>query len=118
MSLNPPGGEAQNAVGRAADHPFTNGWAPLFSGGSLGPLLVLTGGVLIHALSLRVVATVAPSAVLEIGGLRFFAWTLTVAMVGAIWGAAFAVPLAVSHGLRGAYRISLLLFAGGSVACA
>jgi len=110
--------DTRKAAGIAADCDASDGWAALFGRGHAGPLLVLTGGVLMHALSLRVVATVMPAAVAEIGGLRFFAWTATVAFVGAIWGAAFAAPLAGSRGLRGAYRISLLLFAGGSAACA
>jgi MFS family permease len=118
MALNESGGSARDAAGRIADRDAPAGWAVLFAKGNGGPLVVLTAGVLMHALSLRVVATVLPSAVAEIGGLRFFAWTVTLAFVGAMWGAAFAAPLAVSRGLRDSYRISLLLFAGGSAACA
>ena len=66
----------------------------LFLGPNLARSVVLTGAVAIHALSLRVVVTVLPLAVIEIGGLRFFAWTMTVAMISAIWGAASAAPLA------------------------
>jgi MFS family permease len=69
-------------------------------------------------LSLRVVATILPAVVGEIGGLRFFAWTMTVAVVSAISGAALAASIARSFGLRGAYRASLVLFATGSIACA
>ena len=76
------------------------------------------GGVAIHALSMRVVSTALPIVVTEIGGLRFFAWTTTVAVVTAIWGAAFSASLVRLRGLRDAYRISLVLFAGGSVICA
>ncbi|MGA8550836.1 MAG: MFS transporter, partial [Stellaceae bacterium] len=109
---------AAKAIDPAVDRVAPDRWSALFISGNLGPLLVLTGGVLIHALSLRVVATVLPSAVADIGGLRFFAWTLTVAFVSAIWGAAFAAPLAARQGLRRAYRASLLLFGTGSAACA
>ena len=94
------------------------GWPALFRNGNAAISAVLTGGVAIHALSLRVVSTILPSVATEIGGLRFFAWTTTVAIVSAIWGAAFAAPLAKSRGLSGAYRASLLLFAAGSIACA
>jgi MFS family permease len=116
MTLHGPGGA--DAVHLAADREQRGGWASLFGGGNAGPLAVLTGGVLMHALSLRVVATVLPSAVAEIGGLRLFAWTATLAYLGSIWGAAFAAPLAVARGLRGAYRISLFVFACGSALCA
>lgn len=95
-----------------------DGWATLLGPGKTGPLLVLAGGVLMQALSLRVVATVMPSAVAEIGGVRFFAWASTVAFVGAIWGAALASPLAAARGLRAGYWVSLLVFAGGSALCA
>jgi MFS family permease len=115
MSLHEPAGGTPEAADVGADR---GDWFALFGGGNAGPLAVLTGGVLMHALSLRVVATVLPSAVAEIGGLRFFAWTATLAFLGAIWGAVFAAKLAVARGLGGAYRISLLLFAGGSAACA
>ena len=54
------------------------GWASLFAGAKLARVAVLTD-VAIHALSLRVVVTVLPVAVLEIGGLQLFAWTMPVA---------------------------------------
>jgi len=93
-------------------------WRALFAGGNLARSVVLTGAVAIHALSIRVVVTVLPLAVTEIGGLRFFAWTMTIAMVSAIWGAVSAAPLVVSRELRGAYYIALSLFVVGSVICA
>jgi MFS family permease len=93
-------------------------WLSLFQGGYAPVSLMIAGGVAIHALSMRVVSTALPIVVTEIGGLRFFAWTTTVAVVTAIWGAAFAASLVRFRGLRDAYRISLVLFAGGSAACA
>ena len=110
--------DASRSTGVAVDSTPTVGWLALFSNGNAAVSVMLTGGVAIHALSLRVVATVLPSVVPEIGGLRFFAWTTTVAVVSAIWGAAFAAPLARSRGLRGAYRASLVLFVAGSIVCA
>ena len=94
------------------------GWQALFSDGHAAVSVMLAGGVAIHALSLRVVSTVLPTVVAEIGGLRFFAWTTTVAFVSAIWGASLAASVARAWGLRRAYRISLTLFAAGSVTCA
>src|SRR4029077_16985508 len=89
-----------------AENPPT-GWLALFANGNAPVCIMLTAGVAIHALSLRVVATVLPSAVAQIGGLRFFAWATTVAVVSAIWGAALAAPLARARGLRVAYRVSV-----------
>jgi MFS family permease len=94
------------------------GWLSLFRDGNALVSMTIAGGVAIHALSMRVVSTALPIVVSEIGGLRFFAWTTTVAVVTAIWGAAFAASLVRFRGLRDAYRISLVLFASGSVACA
>jgi len=111
-------GDASSVTGATVDSNRDPGWLALFSNGNAAVSVMLTGGVAIHALSLRVVATVLPSVVPEIGGLRYFAWATTVAVVSAIWGAAFAAPLARSRGLRGAYRISLVLFIAGSITCA
>jgi len=93
-------------------------WRALLRGANFARSVVLAGGAAIHALSIRVVVTVLPAAVAEIGGLRFFAWTMTVAMVSAIWGAVSAAPLAASHGLRNAYHIALSVFVVGSIICA
>jgi MFS family permease len=94
------------------------GWLSLFRDGNALVSVMIAGGVAIHALSMRVVSTALPIVVTEIGGLRFFAWTTTVAVVTAIWGAALSASLVRFRGLRDAYRMSLVLFAGGSVVCA
>ena len=110
--------DASSVAGTTVDSNRSVGWLALFSSGNLAISVMLTGGVAIHALSLRVVATVLPSVVPDIGGLRYFAWATTVAVVSSIWGAAFAASLARSRGLRGAYRVSLVLFIAGSIVCA
>ena len=118
MAVNEPAGEAVDASPDAADEAAHGGWMALFEGPNLARSVVLSGAVAIHALSLRVVITVLPSATLEIGGLGFLAWTMTVAMVSAIWGAASAASLATSRGLRRAYQTALALFVVGSITCA
>lgn len=110
-------GETPNTLS-ARDGGAAAGWLSLFRDGNALVSMMIAGGVAIHALSMRVVSTALPIVVSEIGGLRFFAWTTTVAVVTAIWGAAFAAPLVRFRGLRDAYRISLALFVGGSVICA
>jgi len=118
MQVNKPPGEVIDASPGSIVDAAADGWAALFAGSNLACLVVLTGAVAIHALSLRVVVTVLPVAVVEIGGLPFFAWTMTVAMISAIWGAASAAPLAITHGLPRAYHIALALFVVGSITCA
>jgi MFS family permease len=102
----------------AQDDRAAAGWLSLFRDGNAPISLMIAGGVAIHALSMRVVSTALPIVVTEIGGLRFFAWTTTVAVITAIWGAAFAASLVRLWSLRHAYRISLVLFASGSAICA
>jgi MFS family permease len=109
--------EAPNILS-AQDDRAAAGWLSLFRDGNAPISLMIAGGVAIHALSMRVVSTALPIVVTEIGGLRFFAWTTTVAVITAIWGAAFAASLVRLRGLRDTYRISLALFAGGSIICA
>jgi MFS family permease len=109
--------EAPNILA-AQDDRTAASWLSLFRDGNAPISLMIAGGVAIHALSMRVVSTALPIVVTEIGGLRFFAWTTTVAVITAIWGAAFAASLVRLCGLRHAYRISLVLFASGSAICA
>jgi MFS family permease len=116
-------GKAEDRVTRSADRAVakrtvTASWRDLFTAENIAVSAMLTGGVAIHALSLRVVATILPSVVADIGGLRFFSWATTLAMVSSIWGAALAAALANARGLKGAYRVSLVLFASGSTICA
>jgi len=110
--------DTSSPLDEAHDGSTTAGWQSLFRDGNALISVMITGGVAIHAQSMRVVATTLPSVVADIGGLRFFAWTTTVAIVSAIWGAAFSASLVRSRGLRDSYRITLALFATGSIVCA
>jgi MFS family permease len=110
--------DASGPLDAAHDGDAAASWLSLFRDGNALIAVMITGGVAIHAQSMRVVATTLPSVVADIGGLRFFAWTTTVAIVSAIWGAAFSASLVRSRGLRDSYRITLALFATGSIVCA
>ncbi len=78
---------------------------------------MLAGGVAVHALSVYVVTTILPSAVAEVGGVAYFAWSTTLALVGAIMSSVCAPALAARLGARGAYWLTLALFATGSFIC-
>ncbi len=93
-------------------------WSTLLVGGRAGSSALLTGGVTIHALSVYVLATILPDAVRELGGIPFFAWTTTFAIVGGICGAASVAPLLARLGPLSAYRVGLTAFAAGSILCA
>ena len=80
-------------------------------------LLVITGGVALHAVSIYVVATIMPLVVGEIGGLAFFAWTSTIYIAGSLCSAS-AVPLLLSRtSARVVYRLAFGLFLTGSLVC-
>jgi MFS family permease len=96
----------------------TDTWAELFNKEMAPWSAMLAGGVAVHALSVHVVATILPSAVAEIGGVEYFAWTTTVALVGAILASVCATALASNVGLRCAYWAALVAFAMGSSGCA
>lgn len=90
----------------------------LLAGGRAARSLFLTGCVSLHALSVYVLATILPEAVTELGGVSFFAWTATIAIVGGICGAASVTPLLARWGASKAYTVGLTSFAVGSLICA
>ncbi|WP_448507626.1 MFS transporter [Immundisolibacter sp.] len=83
------------------------------------PLTVTLGlGIALHAMDVFLVATVMPTVVADIGGVRFYAWVSMLYMVGSIVGAASSGPLRSAYGPRHAYVLAGGLFLAGSLACA
>ena len=81
-------------------------------------LLVITGGVALHAVSIYVVATIMPLVVRDVGGLSFFAWTATLYVAGSLCSAS-SVPLLLSRtSARVVYRLAFGVFLSGSLVCA
>ncbi|MGK2940935.1 MAG: MFS transporter [Immundisolibacter sp.] len=94
------------------------GFVDLLRGGR-GPVTVTLGlGIALHAMDVFLVASVMPTVVADIGGLRFYAWVSMLYMVGSIVGAASSGPLRAAHGPRRAYVIAGGLFLLGSLGCA
>lgn len=93
-------------------------WAALFTRETAAWSAMVAGGVAVHALSVHVVATILPSAVAEVGGVERFAWTTTLALVGAILSSVCATTLASKVGYRCTYWAALTVFAMGSAVCA
>lgn len=108
----------QDSIDTALSPPAPAGWGDLFSGGNAMPMLVLAGGVTLYSVNMYIAITVMPSVVREIGGLDFYAWTMTLFVVGSILGAALAANLLRQWGPRGAYFIASVLFAAGTLTCA
>ena len=94
------------------------GWSELLRGGNAGRSAVVGGSMVLQALNTFIVATILPSIVRDIGGLRYFAWSTVLYVVASLLGGAFCARLLQRLGARGAYRLALAGFALGSVACA
>ena len=93
-------------------------YSELVRGGNAGRSAVVGGGMILHALNTFIVATILPSVVRDIGGLRYFAWSTVLYVVGSLLGAAFSARLLQRAGARRAYRLALPGFALGSAVCA
>jgi MFS family permease len=94
------------------------GWSALLTGRNGVYALALAGGVILHSVNLYIATTVMPSAVQDIGGLDFYAWTTTLFVLASILAAALTAPFLRATGPRAAYAAAALVFAGGSLICA
>ncbi len=94
------------------------GWQALFVGRNGALSLALSGGLVVHAVSVFVVATILPAIVADIGGLAYYAWTSMLFVIGSIIGSVVAPWMLTRRGSRLAYRVALALFVAGSFVCA
>jgi MFS family permease len=94
------------------------GWMQLLRGGSAARSAVIGGSMVLHALNTFIVATILPSVVREIGGLRYFSWSTVLYVVASLLGGATAARLLQRLGARPTYRCALGGFAAGSITCA
>lgn len=78
----------------------------------------MAGGVLLYATNEFLTISLLPSAVLEIGGDRYYAWVTTVYLVASVVAAATVGSLLAKLGPRLAYLLGLSFFLLGSVGCA
>lgn len=93
-------------------------WADLLSGRNGLRSMALAGGVAVHAVNVFIATTILPSVVQDIGGLEYYAWNTTLFVAASIMGSSCA-PLGIQrYGLRNIFMMALLLFAGGTIACA
>ena len=81
----------------------TGCWADIFTGRLGVYTLVLGLGMGLFAINQFVVATIMPTVLEELGGVRFYSWAFSLFAVGAIVGAASAHGLREAFGLRPAY---------------
>lgn len=86
---------------------------PLLAEGRWAVLLLVCGGIWLHAADTTVVATVMPAAVSELGGAAWVAWAWMLELVGAIVAAAGCGLLAARRGAGQAAALAALVFALG-----
>lgn len=93
-------------------------WQQLLSGRYLGTATVLAGGVALYATNVYLTTSLLPTAIEEIGGERYYAWTATVFLIASVVSSMMVSNLLAARGPRGAYLIGLTIFALGTVVCA
>ena len=93
-------------------------WSDLFAGRNAVYSLALGGSVALHAVNIYVAVTIMPSAVEDIGGLDYYAWSTTLFVLASILGAALSARLLNRAGARNAYAIAAAIFATGTLVCA
>ena len=98
--------------------PTTGTWRQLLSTRYLGTATVLAGGVALYATNVYLTTSLLPTAIDQIGGQRYYAWTATVFLIASVISSMLVSNILAARGPRGAYLIGLTIFALGTVVCA
>ncbi|NMD63395.1 MFS transporter [Rhodococcus globerulus] len=93
-------------------------WRQLLSGRHLGTATVLAGGVALYATNVYLTTSLLPTAIDDIGGQRYYAWTATVFLIASVISSMLVTRILGAKGPRGAYLIALAIFAIGTIVCA
>ena len=96
----------------------TGTWRQLLGARYLGTATVLAGGVALYATNVYLTTSLLPTAIDEVGGERYYAWTATVFLVASVISSMLVSKVLAARGPRGAYLIGLTVFALGTVVCA
>lgn len=93
------------------------GWSAMFAGQNKFKAIALALGVVLHATNVFLSTTIMPSIISEIGGLEYYAWNTTIFVVASVIGSVVSAHVLATNGPRKAYRISILVFALGTMVC-
>jgi len=93
-------------------------WRELLGRERLGTATLLAGGVGLYATNEFLTISLLPSTIADIGGQRFYAWVITVYLVGSVVAATAVNPLLMRFGPRVSYLLTLTMFVAGTLACA
>ncbi|GAB3738323.1 MFS transporter [Microlunatus parietis] len=90
-------------------------WRELLTGTTAPVAAVLAGGVLIEAANVYLTTSLLPTIVDQIGGMEFYAWTMTSFLVASVIMAMLVGRLLTTQGAVRSYLLALGLFAAGSL---
>lgn len=88
-------------------------WSAILAGGGWAVLLLICGGVWLHAADSLVVATAMPSVVRELGGIEWTGWSFALYEVGSIVAGSLGGLAAARHGVGAALAAGAAVFAAG-----
>ncbi|MDO9338141.1 MAG: MFS transporter [Caulobacter sp.] len=94
------------------------GWREILAPQYLTRFLFLCLGVWLNAADSLVTVTITPSIAEDIGGFRYFAWSVAAFLLASILSGAVSGRLSLRLGLRGALVVSAILYAAGCAASA
>ncbi len=83
----------------------TGTWRQLLSGRYLGTATVLAGGVALYATNVYLTTSLLPTAIDDIGGQQYYAWTATVFLIASVISSMLVTNVLAARGPRGAYLI-------------
>jgi MFS family permease len=87
----------------------------LWTSGRLSWFVLIGIGVWLHAADSLVTATIAPSIVLDLGGVAYINWTISLYQVGAIIAGAGAAVFCVEWGIKRVFIGATIMYAIGCV---
>src|SRR5579859_1396308 len=87
----------------------------LRASGMLARFLLVGIGVWLHAADSLVTATIAPAIALDLHGIAYINWTISLYQVGAIVAGAAAAALCARWGIKRVFISATLIYAGGCV---
>jgi len=87
----------------------------LWASGMMGRFLLVGIGVWLHAADSLVTATIAPAIALDLGGIAYINWTISLYQVGAIVAGAAAAVMCARWGIKKIFMGATLIYAVGCI---
>ena len=93
-------------------------WKELFSPAHSAAVVIMAGGVALYAMNIFVTAALLPSAIIDIGGERYYFWVTTTFMVASVLASMTVARLLARRGAANSYLIAFTLFGIGAIGAA